>query len=293
MPTSRLRTLSSKKQSWFKHPGIVWFLPAANPMTTVSSMAQPATVALFISDLHLSQSQPRTTQAFFAFLQQHASRTRELYILGDLFEYWAGDDDLGDPYNESVADALRMQSETGVKIFWIAGNRDFLIGTTFAHAANLTLLPDPFIASVGDHRITLAHGDAQCTDDTAYMAFRRQVRQPQWQATFLSLPLSQRKTIIADLRNDSRQAKSTKSYDIMDVNLLAIDGLFDATGTSIMIHGHTHRPACHKSSDGGGQRVRYVLPDWNLDTNIPRGGWIAIDNNGAIRHYNISGDEMR
>ena len=186
-------------------------------------MAQAATVALFYSDLHLSQSQPHTTQAFFNFLQQRASQVRELYILGDLFESWAGDDDLCDPYNKSVAHAMRALSDRGVKIFWIAGNRDFLIGAAFADATGLTLLPDPFIASIGDHRITLAHGDAQCTDDTAYMAFREQVRQAQWQATFLSLPLSQRKTIIAGLRNDSRQAKSTKSHDIMDVNALAID----------------------------------------------------------------------
>jgi len=262
-------------------------------MTTVSAIVQPATVALFISDLHLSQSQPRTTQVFFNFLQQRASQVRELYILGDLFEYWAGDDDLDNPYNKSVADALRALSDTDVKIFWIAGNRDFLVDTAFAHATGATLLPDPFIASIGGHRITLAHGDAQCTDDTAYMAFRQQVRQAQWQETFLSLPLSQRKSIIAGLRNDSHQAKSTKSDDIMDVNALAIDDLFDATGTALMIHGHTHRPARHEYSSGGRQRVRYVLPDWDLDTNVWRGGWIAIDANGAIRCHNIAGDDMK
>lgn len=255
-------------------------------------MAQPATVALFISDLHLSQSQPRTTQAFFNFLQRRANQVQELYILGDLFEYWAGDDDLDNPYNKSVADAMRALSNTGVKIFWIAGNRDFLVGTAFANATGSVLLPDPFIASIGGHRITLAHGDAQCTDDTAYMAFRQQVRQAQWQATFLSLPLSQRKTIIAGLRNDSRQAKCTKSDDIMDVNATAIDDLFDATGTALMIHGHTHRPARHEYSSGGRQRVRYVLPDWNLDTDVPRGGWIAIDADGAIRRCNITEDGM-
>ena len=261
-------------------------------MMTVSSIAQPATVALFISDLHLSESQPRTTQAFFDFLQQRANQVQELYILGDLFEYWAGDDDLGNPYNKSVVDALRALSDTGIQIFWIAGNRDFLVGAAFAQATGLKLLTDPFIASIDTLRITLAHGDAQCTDDTAYMAFRRQVRQAQWQTTFLSLPLSERKTIIAGLRNDSRQAKSTKSYDIMDVNALAIDDLFDATGTAIMIHGHTHRPARHESANGGKQRVRYVLPDWDLDTKAPRGGWIAIDANGAIKRCDIAGHEI-
>lgn len=261
-------------------------------MMTVSSIAQPATVAFFISDLHLSPSQPRTTQAFFDFLRQRASQAQQLYILGDLFEYWAGDDDLGNPYNKSVVDALRALSDTGVKLFWIAGNRDFLIGAAFAQATGLRLLPDPFIASIGAHSITLTHGDAQCTDDTAYMAFREQVRQAQWQATFLSLPLAQRKIIICGLRNDSRQAKSTKSYDIMDVNALAIDALFNATGTAVMIHGHTHRPARHESANGGEKRLRYVLPDWDLDAKVPQGGWIAIDANGAIKRCDMSGEEI-
>ena len=257
-------------------------------------MAQAATVALFISDLHLSPSHPRTTQAFFNLLQQHAAQAKELYILGDLFEYWAGDDDLCDPYNKNVADAMRTLSECGVKIFWIAGNRDFLVGTKFAEATGLTLLPDPFIAGIGGQRITLAHGDAQCTDDTAYMEFRQQVRQAQWQATFLSLPLPKRKTIIASLRSDSCQAKSTKSHDIMDVNALAINNLFDATGTSLMIHGHTHRPARHQSFSDGKQRVRYVLADWDLDTDMEaqRGDWIAINENGAIMRCNIAGEAI-
>ncbi|MGV8894173.1 MAG: UDP-2,3-diacylglucosamine diphosphatase [Burkholderiaceae bacterium] len=249
-------------------------------------------VAFFISDLHLSESQPRTTQAFFDFLRQQASQAQELYILGDLFEYWAGDDDLGNLYNKGIADALRALSDTGVKIFWIAGNRDFLVGAAFAQATGLTLLTDPFIACIGNKRITLTHGDAQCTDDTAYMAFREQVRQEQWRSTFLSLPLSQRKTIIIGLRNDSRQAKNEKSYDIMDVNVLAIDDLFDATDTAIMIHGHTHRPARHDIFSSGRQRVRFVLSDWDYDTEVPRGGWIAIDANGAIMRYDIYGHKI-
>lgn len=261
-------------------------------MTTVSSIAQPAKVAFFISDLHLSESQPRTTQAFFDFLQQRASQAQELYILGDLFEYWAGDDDLGNPYNKGIADALHALSDTGVKIFWIAGNRDFLVGPEFAQTTGLTLLPDPFVACIGNKRIALSHGDAQCTDDTAYMAFREQVRQEQWRATFLLLPLSQRKTIIAGLRHDSRQAKNGKSYDIMDVNAMAIEVLFDTTNTAIMIHGHTHRPARHDIFSSGRQRVRYVLPDWDADANVPRGGWIAIDANGEILRYAISGGEI-
>lgn len=263
-------------------------------MTTVSLMAQSATFALFISDLHLSPSQPRTTQAFFSFLQQHAAQAKELFILGDLFESWAGDDDLCDPYNKSVADAMRALREHDVKIFWIAGNRDFLVGTTFADATGMTLLPDSFIAHIGGHCITLAHGDAQCTDDNAYMEFRQQVRQAHWQTTFLALPLAQRKTIIASLRSDSCQAKSTKSHAIMDVNPRAINDVFDATGTSLMIHGHTHRPARHVTLHGDKQRIRYVLGDWDLDTEIAhqRGDWIAIHEDGAITRHNIATDAI-
>lgn len=261
---------------------------------TVSSLAQPAAVALFISDLHLGPLQPRTTQAFFNFLQQNAAQAKELYILGDLFEAWAGDDDLCDPYNKSVVDAICGLRERGVKIFWIAGNRDFLVGTTFADATGMTLLPDPFIATIGGHRITLVHGDAQCTDDSAYMEFRRQVRQALWQTNFLALPLAQRKTIIASLRNDSCQAKNTKPHAIMDVNPRAINDLFDATGTTLMIHGHTHRPARHIALHGDKQRIRYVLSDWDIDTEIAlqRGDWIAIHEEGAIIRHNIATDAM-
>lgn len=261
-------------------------------MTTVSSIAQPPMVAFFISDLHLSESQPRTTQAFLDFLQQRVSQAQELYILGDLFEYWAGDDDLGTPYNKEIADALHALSDTGVKIFWIAGNRDFLVGPEFAQATGLILLPDPFVACISNKRITLTHGDAQCIDDTAYMAFREQVRQEQWRAAFLLLPLSQRKTIITGLRNDSSQAKNEKSYEIMDVNAMAIEDLFDATETTIMIHGHTHRPARHDIFSSGRQRVRYVLPDWDVEAEVSRGGWIAIDVNGEIMRFDITGRKI-
>lgn len=289
MLTFRLKTSSLKKQNWFNLPHRIPLFPAIHLMMTVSSVAQPMAVALFISDLHLSLSHPHTTQAFFTFLKRHATQAKELYILGDLFEYWAGDDDMQDPYNKNVVDALRALSDSGVQVFWIAGNRDFLAGDRFASATGLTLLPDPFIADIGGHRITLAHGDAQCTDDTTYMEFRQQVRQAQWQERFLALPLSQRKTIIAGLRNDSCQAKSAKSDAIMDVNALAINDLFDTTGTSLMIHGHTHRPGRHESFIKGKPHVRYVLADWDLDTDMKRrrGDWIAIYENGEIRRYDI------
>lgn len=255
--------------------------------TSMAHSAQPNPVALFVSDVHLKPSLPRTTQAFFDLLRIRATKAQQLYLLGDIFEYWAGDDDIAAPYNRRIIDAIGRVSDAGIAVFWIAGNRDFLVGDAFAKATGATLLPDPFVAAIAGHRITLVHGDAQCTDDTAYMAFRAQVRQPGWQQEFLARPLAQRKAIIEGLRNDSREAQRAKSYDIMDVNPGAIQSLFDATGTSIMIHGHTHRPACHDYRHNGANRSRYVLPDWECDVEPRRGGWIELASDGTIRQFGV------
>lgn len=259
--------------------------------TTTANKAQPVPVALFVSDVHLQASLPRTTQAFTDFLQQHARKAGELYLLGDLFEYWAGDDDLATPYNAQIANAIRKISDAGVAVFWMGGNRDFLVGHEFAQAAGVTPLPDPFIASITGQRIVLTHGDAQCTDDHAYMAFRAQVRQPTWQQEFLAMPLAQRKAIIESMRSGSREAQRSKSYEIMDVNGAAITSLFEATGTTIMIHGHTHRPATHDYQETEGKRVRHVLPDWDCDNEPPRGGWLAMYADGSIRRFGYDGTE--
>ncbi|AMO99917.1 UDP-2,3-diacylglucosamine hydrolase [Collimonas arenae] len=260
--------------------------------TVPNTPVQPPAVALFISDLHLQAAHPRTTQAFLDFLQGQAKHAQQLYLLGDLFEYWAGDDDLETPYNREIAEAIRQVSDAGVQVFWIAGNRDFLVGDTFARAAGLTLLPDPSVIHVAGRSLAIAHGDAQCTDDLAYMQFREQVRQPQWQQQFLALPLAQRKAIIAGVRKESQEEQRHKSMEIMDVNAAAIDTLFDTTATSTLIHGHTHRPACHKSGAGDNARTRYVLPDWEYDVKAQRGGWIAIDADGVIRRFGFDGQEL-
>jgi UDP-2,3-diacylglucosamine hydrolase len=261
-------------------------------MTAIDSIQPAATVALFISDLHLQAAHPRTTQAFLDFLEVQAKRVQQLYLLGDLFEYWAGDDDLETPYNNEIAQAIRQVSASGVEVFWIAGNRDFLVGDGFARAAGLTMLPDPSVITVAGHRLAIAHGDAQCTDDLAYMAFRTQVRQPQWQAQFLALPLAQRKEIIAGVRKESQQEQRHKTMEIMDVNAEAVSALFDATSTNTLIHGHTHRPARHLSNTNGADRIRYVLPDWEYDVKAQRGGWIAIDADGVIRRFGHEGQEI-
>lgn len=254
-------------------------------MTVVSNKAQSEPVALFVSDVHLQPSLPRTTQAFLDFLRAHGPRAQQLYLMGDLFEYWAGDDDVTTPYNRQIADAIRAVAEAGTAVFWIGGNRDFLIGEGFARAASLTLLPEPFVTTLAGQRIVLVHGDAQCTDDDAYMKFRAMVRQPDWQRQFLAMPLAQRKAIVDGMREGSREAQRDKPY--MDVNAAAIAELFQQTGAAIMIHGHTHRPATHEEQTGDARRVRHVLPDWDCDAEPPRGGWLALNADGSFSRFSF------
>jgi UDP-2,3-diacylglucosamine hydrolase len=252
---------------------------------TGSAAPAAAPLALFISDLHLQESHPRTAEAFFRFLAERAVHARQLYLLGDIFEYWAGDDDLAEPFHQRVVQALRSLADRGVDIFWIAGNRDFLVGAGFAAAAGLSLLAEPHLITAGGIRIALVHGDAQCTADTKYMAFRAQVREPAWQQQFLALPLAQRKQIIAGMREGSRAAHATKSYEIMDVSPEAVAALFESTGCDVIIHGHTHRPAVHVV----GTQRRYVLPDWELDADVPRGGWITLAEDGTLTPQALDG----
>jgi UDP-2,3-diacylglucosamine hydrolase len=258
-----------------------------SPHTDSTMQAQPETVALFVSDLHLQPAMAHTTAAFLEFLEQHASRTQQLYLLGDIFEAWAGDDDLDDAYNRRIVDALGRLRAKGVTLYWIAGNRDFLAGERFAQASGAVLLPDPYIARIAGRTIVLTHGDAWCTDDDAYMQFRAQVRDPVWQNQFLALPLQERKKIIESLRTGSQAAQRSKSYEIMDVNASAITELFEKSGTATMIHGHTHRPARHEQPHGDDKRVRYVLSDWDLDHGQPRGDWLSIDASGEIERRSL------
>lgn len=262
-----------------------------SPLATndLESKAQPATVALFVSDLHLHATLPHTTAAFFGFLDKYARHAKQLFLLGDVFEYWAGDDDMDEPYNQSICNAIKRLGDSGLEVFWIAGNRDFLAGQDFARRTGVHILPDPFVATIASQRIVLTHGDAMCTDDLSYMAFRAQVREAGWQQAFLSKPLVERKKIIEGMRHGSKQAQQGKSADIMDVNAEAVASVFAASGTAIMIHGHTHRPARHRHSLAGGSATRYVLPDWELDNEPKRGGWLAIDADGVVKRYGFDG----
>ena len=236
---------------------------------------------------------PHTAQAFLDFIHHHASHTKQLYLLGDVFEAWAGDDDIDEPFNRHIVDALRSLKDSGVTLFWMAGNRDFLAGQRFADVTGAILLPDPFVATIAGQAITLTHGDAYCTDDESYMQFRAKVRSHEWRENFLAMSLAQRKAIIESLRAGSREAQRDKPYEITDVNHDAIARLLDTTATSVIIHGHTHRPARHEHQVNGSRYIRYVLSDWDLDHGAPRGDWLAIDATGAIRRFGLDRNELR
>lgn len=220
--------------------------------------------SLFISDLHLSAQRPETNAAFFGFLNETAKNAEALYILGDLFDYWVGDDQLDvDPLAKRVADALRRTAENGVEIFFMHGNRDFLIGERFAREARLTILPDPFLLELDGERVLLLHGDTLCTDDIAYQAFRKQARDPAWQAALLAQPFDARVAYAHRVREQSTADKSLKPEDIMDVNVDAVADVFRRYGVAKMIHGHTHRVATHIHAVDGKHCTRWVLADWH------------------------------
>lgn len=231
----------------------------------------------FISDLHLGADRPALTALFERYLAGPARAASELYILGDLFEYWAGDDDLDDPLNTRVASQLATLADAGTQVFFMPGNRDFLIGADFAHRAQLTLLPDPTPISLDGQPALLCHGDSLCTDDLAYQAFRQQVRNPAWQAQFLTQPLAVRKQIIAGVRMKSEEAKSEKAAAIMDVNADAVAALLREHSFPRLIHGHTHRPAVHSIEVDGHTCERWVLADWQDDQ-----GEVLIWANGQL-----------
>jgi len=238
-------------------------------------MSTPAD-ALFISDLHLTPERPLPVQLFHRFITEVARNAQALYILGDFFEAWVGDDHLTDHFNQDLAEALRTLSTRGVAVFFLPGNRDFLVGADFAKAAGLTLLADPTRIDLFKVPTLLAHGDQFCTDDIAYQTFRAQVRDPTWQQHFLAQPLSQRLAFAAALRDRSEQAKADKKPEIMDVNDMAIRAVLDTFLVKRIIHGHTHRPARHATTVNGQIVERWVLPDW-----YETGGYLACDARGC------------
>jgi UDP-2,3-diacylglucosamine hydrolase len=216
----------------------------------------------FISDLHLCDERPDINRVFFDFLRGPAREADALYILGDLFEYWAGDDDLGDPFNESIAAALAEYSRSGIPLKFMHGNRDFLLDGRFAKACGGILLDDPHSLDLFGTPTLLMHGDTLCTDDVDYQKFRAQVRNPAWQKGFLALPLEARKRQIEAVRQTSESEKTRKAPEIMDVNQGAVEVALREHAYPRLIHGHTHRPARHVHRVDGKTCERWVLADW-------------------------------
>jgi UDP-2,3-diacylglucosamine hydrolase len=242
----------------------------------IPSPAVPFTA--FISDLHLAPPRPGITDIFFEFLHGPARQAQALYILGDLFEYWAGDDDLSDPFNARVAAGLRDLAQTGVPVYFMHGNRDFLLLKGFARATGVHLLGDQTILDLYGTRTILLHGDTLCTDDERYQAYRRRVHNRWIQRLFLLQPLWLRRTWFERGRRRSERAKLGKPREIMDVSPSAVEQSFRDSGCVRMIHGHTHRPARHVLVVDGQSRERWVLADW-----YHRGQYLRVEPEGCAR----------
>ncbi len=227
----------------------------------------------FIADLHLCDQQPDITRSFLKFCKEQARQARALYILGDFFEYWLGDDAL-DKTATVVQQALKELTATGVKLYFMAGNRDFLLGQAFADSCDMQLLNEPTTIDLYGETVLLVHGDAQCIDDVPYQEVRKMFRNKAWQQQFLSMDIQQRIEFAQQARAKSQEHTQNSSHEIMDVNPNEIAALFKTHQVKTIIHGHTHRPAVHQDDD----RKRIVLGDWHHQTS-----YLAVDGNG----YNL------
>jgi UDP-2,3-diacylglucosamine hydrolase len=230
---------------------------------------------LFISDLHLTEERPEANERFIALLEDQGRAADALYILGDFFEYWIGDDDLGEPFNAVIAGLLKDLTRRGVPVYLMHGNRDFLIGKAFCAATGASLLQDPTVAEIGGVKTLLVHGDTLCTDDVEYQAWRRKARDPAFQAAFLAKSLAERRQAVGKMRQKSRQVVQEKTAEIMDVNDDAVRQAMRSHGVLRLIHGHTHRPGRHEVALDGRRGERWVLPDW-----YGRGGYLQVDRDG-------------
>ncbi len=245
--------------------------------------APDARPLFFIADLHLSEAIPKTVAAFEQFIDVTANEAGAVFILGDLFEFWIGDDILDASvageraeFARRVTRRLHTLAERGIGLYVMHGNRDFLLGRRFMREAGAKLLPDPFVTTAFGTRIVLAHGDGLCTADRGYQYFRGFARNAFAQQLFLSLPLKTRLNIGQKMRMKSRDARGADMSAKYDVTKRAVSALFIGNRTNTMIHGHTHRPAMHREVEG----ARWVLPDWDLDIEAPRGGYLRLDAEG-------------
>lgn len=232
--------------------------------------------SLFISDLHLAVERPHIVDAFFRFISGPAKGGQSLYVLGDLFEYWVGDDDLDDPLSRSVAQGFARLAAQGAAVYFMHGNRDFLVGGEFAKRSHARLLDDPTLTDLHGTPTLLMHGDTLCTDDVEYQKFRAYARDQENQARFLAQPVAARHAEMEALRLRSESAKQDKTAAIMDVNERAVEAALRAAGYPRLIHGHTHRPARHVHRIDGRECERWVLGDW-----YSRGSYLRCDETGC------------
>lgn len=225
--------------------------------------------ALFISDLHLDAAHPAITEQFLSFLRADAAAADALYILGDLFESWIGDDAV-DTAQSAVVGALRALGDGGVPCFVMRGNRDFLFGERFEAASGAVLIEDPIVLTLYGRRVLVMHGDALCTDDRAYQRLRATVRDPEWQRRFLELKADDRRALAGAARAGSRAHTAAIEYAIADVNSGSVAAALRAADADILLHGHTHRPAVHRFEVDGRARTRIVLGDWYRQGSVLR-----------------------
>ena len=231
--------------------------------------------ALFVSDLHLCPTRPGVTGIFFDFLNSVPSRGDTLYILGDLFDYWAGDDDLGEPFNASVAAALARLAGRGINTVLLAGNRDFLLGPEFASASALQLVSEPYLAEVCGKPTLMLHGDSLCTNDQTYQDFCREVRSLAWRQNFLARPLAERHSEIESMRQRSEEQKRHKPAAIMDVAQDAVGALLRQHDYPRLVHGHTHRTGQQQHVVDGHSCERWILGEW-----YEAGNYLRCDGDG-------------
>lgn len=251
----------------------------------------PGECVLFASDVHAGAHDPDTAELFVERLAAEGASAAHVFVLGDLFEAWVGDDG-GDAAGERMADLFARLASGGCRVYVMRGNRDFLLDVarpgapaSFAARCAATMLPDPCVVSLFGRPVLLSHGDALCTDDAEYQRFRALSRSPGWQRDFLSRPLDERLAIASDMRARSEMSKAGKLDMLMDVNDAAVQAVMRAAGVRVLIHGHTHRPACHDFELDGAPAQRWVLPDWSASGR--RGGMLraSADGLGFVGHW--------
>ncbi len=247
-------------------------------------IALPGTVWI-AADMHLRPETAATNEAFIAFLGAAADAADALLLPGDIFDAWIGDDviDVAPPWLVQVLQAITATA-AAIPVWLGHGNRDFLMGERLASTVGARLLPDQVLIATDAGEILLSHGDEFCTDDVAYQQMRVVVRNPAWQADALAKPLAERAQIAAALRAQSEVNKAGKSMEIMDVNAEAIAQALRGCGVRRMVHGHTHRPGLQRFLLDGNAVERWVLPDWDMESTPPRGGWLALDRDGPAFH---------